>query len=297
MFRLLKKLRRRPAMVAFERHDIGQDSAFDYLALASRCDSQNSFNRLHIELENVCAPAELARLGDLEKAGRLPPAGRAWVHKLRKLSPDLFDNPRPFVRRAIGKNFFFYRCPDSNPAERGLLVAITGNAQRLLLPVSMFLQAVDPAKWDVLVVIKAKGTTYLDGLEGVASDFPGVIDYIVRTFNPSTYRRTIVFGASNGGFPAAWAAVLMNAERGICVCGVLPNPVPPAALPPADAGDRPDLCFVYGRDSVRDADPAFTLQALYGGRLLPVPDIAVHNVLEILLERQELNAFMDRILS
>jgi len=297
MIGFLKQWRKRSAPIALDRHNIAEGAAFDYLALASRCDSRNSFNRLHIELENVCAPPELARLGEMEKAGALPPEGRAWVHKLRKLSPQLFASPRPFVRQGIGRNFFLYRAPQSDPATRGLLIAITGNAQRLLLPVSMFLQAVDPAKWDVLVVIKKKGTTYLEGIDDVAPDFPGVVEYIRSTFHPAAYRRTVTFGVSNGGFPAAWAALLMNAERGICVCGVLPNPVPAGAMPRPETESRPDLCFVYGEDSTRDKDPAIALRQFHGGRLFAVPNVAVHNVLEILLERGALGAFMDNVLS
>jgi hypothetical protein len=209
MFRFLK--RKPPSPLVFDRSDIDRDGAFDYLALAALCDSRNSFNRLHIELENVCAPAEIAGLAELDRLGKLPPEGRTWLNKMRKLSPAMFYEPRPFLRHPVGKNFFLYRHPQSHPANRGLLVAITGNAQRLLLPVSLFLQAVDSARWDVLVVIKKKGTSYLDGMDGIAPDFPGVVRHIEAAFTPSAYRRTVTFGVSNGGFPSAWAALLMKA--------------------------------------------------------------------------------------
>jgi hypothetical protein len=293
MFRFLK--RKRPSPLALDRSEIDRNGTFDYLTLASLCDNRNSFNRLHIELENVCAPAEIAGLTLLDRQGKLPPEGRAWLQKVRKLSPGILDEPRSFLRHPIGKNFFLYKPPQSDPSGRGLLVAITGNAQRLLLPVSMFLQAVDPAHWDVLVVIKKKGTSYLDGFEGVAPDFPGVVRHIETTFVPAAYRRTITFGVSNGGFPSVWAALLMGVERGICVCGVLPNPVPASAGRPISA--PPDLVFVYGRESERDRGPAKDLNDFYGGALVALPDIAVHNVMEVLLARGELPAFMDRVLS
>jgi hypothetical protein len=293
MFRFLR--RKRPPSLVPNRSEIDRDGVFDYLALAALCDSRNSFNRLHIELENVCAPAEIAALAVLDGQGKLPPEGHAWLQKLRKLSPGMFDAPRSFLRHPIGRNFFLYEPPQSDPSDRGLLIAITGNARRLLLPVSMFLQAVDPARWDVLVVVKEKGASYLDGLDGVAPDFPGVVRHIETTFTPSAYRRTVTFGVSNGGFPSAWAALLMGAERGICVCGVLPNPVPPSAARPTSA--PVDLVFVYGRDSERDRGPAMDLNGYYGGTLLAVPDISVHNVLEVLLARRELSPFLDRLLA
>jgi hypothetical protein len=58
-----------------------------------------------------------------------------------------------------------------------------------------------------------------------------------------------------------------------------------------------DLCFVYGADCAQDHQSALALQDLFGGRLRPVPDIALHGVFGQLLKRGQFGEFLNEILA
>lgn len=297
MFQFLQRALRSLRSDTFDRFDPEGAGGFDYLKLASRCGTQNSFNRLHIELENVCTPVELASVASLARHRRFPQQGRNWLEKLHRWKPELFDAPHPYQRRAFGRWIFLYQDPRSEPRNKGLLIAFTGNARRLLMPISVFLQFVDPVQWDVLVLTKNEDSSFLEGLEEISGDFPGLIEHVERTFSPTQYRRVITLGTSSGGFPAIWAALLVDAKRGISVGGFPPDPVPSGAARNKAAARSPDLCYVYGGDFLHDYHSALVLQNLCGGRLLAVRDVGKHNVLGVLMKRGQLAEFLDQILS
>lgn len=299
MLRLLQQRWRRPESFDLDCFDIATGGSFDYLKLASRCTTENTFNRLHIELENICTPLELAEIVELAKTRRgFPRHGLRWLKRLRRLSPEAFEAPpRPYERRVLGRQIFLYGDPRFAPGGRGLLIGFTGGARRLLLPIPIILQFVDVATWDILLVSQVVGRSYLQGFEGISEDFPGLVAHIERLFGSEGYGRVVTFGTSAGGFFAVWAARLLGAERGISAVGILPSPLPPEVMQEKAPDRRPDLRFVYAREHQRDADSARAMQELYGGRLLPIPDVDTHAIFKILLRRNEFSAFMDEMLA
>jgi len=161
----------------------------------------------------------------------------------------------------------------------------------------VFLQYVDSNLWDVVVLKKCARNSYLLGVEGIASDFFGLVDYVGATVSAAHYRRVMTFGPSGGGFAAAWAAALMGANRGISVCGGVPNPPPSLASEDERPPRGVDLCFVFGADNARDHQSALALMGLFGGRLRPIPGIPNHGVLGRLMKRGQLGEFLDEMLA
>jgi hypothetical protein len=298
MARLLQRWRRRPEPFDIDCSDIAASGSVDYPKLASGCTTENTFNRLHIELENICTPRELAGIAELSRRWRFPKAGRRWLERLRRLSPEVFDTPpRPYERRALDRQIFFYGDPKFAPGGRGLLIGFTGGARRLLLPIPIILQFIDPAAWDVLLVSRKAGhRSYLQGFEGISEDFPGLVAHIERLFGSKGYAKTVTLGTSAGGFPAVWAARLLGALRGISACGSLPKRLPADAMREKAADRRPDLCFVYGAEYRPDADAARAMHELYGGRLFPIPDADTHAIFKILLRRNKYSGFIEEML-
>ena len=303
MFRNLQQVLRWRAPNAFKRSAQEHASSFDYAELASHCRTQNEFNRLHIELENVLTPLELADIAGQADIGAHPRPTHAWIEKIRKWTPQLFDTPQRYRRQKVSEHVILYQDPERPMRDKGLLLAFSGNARRLMVPVSVFLQFVDSCSWDVVVLRKDQRNSYLSGL-GASADFPGLVEYVQAAVGTKAYQRVITLGTSAGGFFAAWAAVLMDAYRGISAGGGLPSTLP--SLVQADKSlirTRPatpreaDLCFIYGRDHDRDHRSALLLLDLFGGRLLPIPDVQVHGVLGALLKRCELAAFMNEMLA
>jgi hypothetical protein len=297
MFHYLQKALRKRRPKEFIVYNIEPDSDFDYLKLASACRTQNAFNRLHIGLENICTPLEVAEIAKLASSSKSPEAIGSWLKKFRLWIPELFDAPQGYVRRTFSRHVILYQNPERAVCDKGLLVAFSGNARRLSMPVSVFLQFVDSRSWDVVVLKKCSRGSYLLGLEGVSNNFRGLVEYLQTALSSMQYRRVITLGTSAGGFAATWAAVLMGAERGISLSGCPPN-----ALPSPTIGDQPapngaDLCFVYGMDSAPDHQSALALLDLFGGRLRPVAGIDTHNVIGQLMKRGQFAEFIDEMLA
>lgn len=262
----------------------------DYLALAESFTSPNQFNRLHIDLSDILAPAEMARIADL--AG-LPRPGLAWIKRMRELSPELFLDPAPFTRQVIEDRIMFYEGHDRPLETSGLLVAFCGNARRLMMPVSVFLQLIDCRAWNVVVIRKDKGVSYFDGLPGTASDFPSLVRHLTTVCGAQRYRRVVSLGTSGGGSAAVLAATLAGAHRGISVGGSLPRA--PIDTTPIRPGTH-DLRFAFGAECDRDRASAISMMSVFGGRLHPVSQCETHNVLGTLLRRGEAAAFLHDLL-
>jgi hypothetical protein len=277
--------------------------SLDYAALSSRCRTKNEFRRLHIDLENTLAPTELREIKKFIDTQDADAPGHGWVGELQKLSPELFEVPQAYQRRSLTSRATLYQDPASDVAERGLLVAFSGDARRLMLPVCVFLQLIDSRRWDVLVLRKNGKTSFLRGLEGVSSSLPGLIRYVQRAVAATRYRRTITLGTSGGGSAAIMAALLMEADRGVSICGSalklrggiwLRHRIALGQRKAAAAGR--ELWYIYGSDCARDLQAARALLDRYGGELYPIPGADEHNVFRWLLERGQLAAFLDGII-
>jgi hypothetical protein len=274
--------------------DVQPESSFDYLELASRCRTQNEFNRLHIELENILTPLELAGIAKLAKVSERT---GSWLQNLQKWKPELFESPQGYERRSFSRQVTLYQNPKGDAHDKGLLVAFSGDARRLMMPVSVFLQFVDSRMWDVVVLKRGSRNSYLLGLDSISTDFHGLIEYLQTTFTPAQYRRVMTLGTSSGGLAAVWAAFLMGADRGISIAGGPPRPLPALTTGDRPAPDGVDLCYVYGMDCPRDHQAALSLLDIFGGRLRPVPDIDAHVVLSRLLKSGKLAEFLDEMLA
>jgi hypothetical protein len=301
MFHYLQQALRRlrpKEIILLGIEDIEPDGAFDYLKLASRCRTQNEFNRLHIGLENVLVPLELAYIAMLAKTSEIPEPSRLWLQRIgRKWTPEMFDTPQRYERRSFSRHVILYQNPERDVRNKGLLVAFSGNGRRMMMPISVFLQFLDSRLWDVVVLKKCARNSFLLGLEDVSTDFRGLVEFVETTVSSMQYRRVITLGTSSGGFAATWAAVLMDADRGISVCGRPPSQLPSLPMGYQEAPHGADLCFVYGGDCAQDHLSALALLDLFGGRLRPVPDIDRHGVLGELLKRGQLAEFLDEMLA
>jgi hypothetical protein len=287
----LQQVFRGQTPVDFFRYHLEHDKCIDYLKLASRCETVNMFNRLHIDLENICSPLEIV---EIQKAKHGEPT-REWLDHLLSWAPTLFETPQRYKRRAISWPMMLYEDPEQDVHEKSLLVAFADDTRRLMLPISVFLQYVDSRYWDV-VVLKRRLFSYLHGLDEVSTDFHGVIERVENAVSPTQYRRVITLGTSGGGFPALWAAMLMRASRGISICGCPPRSLSPS-LEVLRAPHDVDLCYVYGGAQDQDRRSALSLLALFGGRLCPVPDVDEHVLLYHLMMYHQLGEFLYEILS
>lgn len=270
----------------------------DFLEASARCETSNQFNRLHIDIENVAMPLDIAAIADLAASQDLPAPSRQWLDTLKTLSPRMFAAPQPFRRQDLHTGVTLYRDPAFAAADKDLLVAFGGHAGRLMLPIGVFLQEMDARLWDIVVLNKGAGGSYLNGMEGIGDDLAAIARFIETEIEPSRYRRVVLLGTSGGGYAAIAAAGPFNADRGVSICASAPAslPAPPSRNPGPAAAAGPVLVFLFGAENPNDRRSALALQAVFGGRLLPIAGVENHNVLHELLKQRRLAKILDTVL-
>jgi hypothetical protein len=152
MLELLQELRRKLHKVLSAKGE--RRSEMDFAALAANCRTQNEFNRFSITLENTLTPAEIASIDKLDLNSPTKERSKFWLDKLRNWQPDLFRSPQKYEREDLFPGAIFYEDPATPRGRKSLLLAFCGNAERLMIPVSVFLQILDSSLWNVLVVRK-----------------------------------------------------------------------------------------------------------------------------------------------
>lgn len=274
----------------------------DYLPLALRCRSKNEFNLLHIAFENILAPAEFTYFMDLVASQQLPKQTYDWLRKIAGLSPGLYDAPQHFQRTALAENVLLYRNPTASEGGKTLLIGFTGNARRLMMPIAIFLQCLDSRLWDVLLLRKGlEQSNYLEGVRGIANNFPELVEYVGKAASADKYCRVMTYGTSGGGFAAILAAVLLGATRGVSVCGAPPllDSCLEAQLAgrPTPAVEPPQLHYIYGADCETDRQSALALQNSFGGTLHPVAGVDDHYALKPMLKAGQFQTFLNELLA
>jgi hypothetical protein len=191
-----------------------------------------------------------------------------------------------------------------------LLIGFCGNANRLMLPIPVFLQFVPEDGYDVLILRDPSRTGYLRGVPGFGGDLVKVAEAIRANVHIGSYREVRCVGTSGGGATALYTGLLLDVRRAVSVGGrhrTLCKRVVEGdsefsgeefdflvqGLGPADT----ELFNIFGERCERDIEGARSLER-YLGRLQPirVPDLADHNVLAYLLQKGSLPNFFNRIL-
>jgi hypothetical protein len=255
-------------------------------------------------LENILTPWEMMRHAERAEAGNC----RLLAELLRATPTVTFlqgqQRLEPFARRELSEGATLYtgRGPASG---RSLMVGFCGKANRLMMPLPVFLQHLPAADWDVLVLKDARRTHFRRGVGGFAGNFPGLVGRVASL--GAGYGRCVALGTSMGGLPAARFALLAGVERGISIGGRPPNDVlrlqgrsaPLDAFDPLCAclpSQERNLLFAYAVGCANDAEPAEAYAGLTGGRDLPVDGHANHGLLHDLHLRGALQDFLDIVL-
>jgi hypothetical protein len=273
--------------------------AAEYHSSVRLCRTQNQFNRLHIELEVTATPGDLAEIASI---GDLPEPSRAWLRRLEESCSGIFSAPKMFSREVWCDSAAFYR---SHCADRGkhLLVGFCGNKRRPGLPLPYFLQSLPADRWDVVLLRKKPTSSYTSGLEGLADDLPGVLRHVRAAAAEDTYRGTVTFGTSGGGYAAVAAAILIEAARGISVGGSWPGEASATMVAVNRAlkqlpitARKPELLYVHGAGCEMDRSAADAMLRAHGGRNWPVEGVDGHAVLPALLKDGKLAQFLAELL-
>lgn len=277
----------------------GPELAARTLDAAGRTNSVNGLNRIHIDFEDIATPLETASLKASEST--LPELSRQWLARLTGFVPTLASAPQRYQRIDHQPGVVVFDDPSIRRRRKNCLIAFSGAAGRLMLPLPVFLQFLPSAEWTV-VKLATRKNYYLDGIAGFSDSLEETIDRVDALMKLRSYRKVVTIGTSSGGFAALAAAVRTGAFRGIALGAFVPK-VEGDALHvrlarlglPQKVKDQVDLRIVYAARAALDRDHARQLRKLVRGHLVPLEDLGQHNVLFSMLERGELAGFMARL--
>jgi hypothetical protein len=283
-----------------------------YIAEIVRCRTANLINQLHIALENMFAPVEVCALIDESRVRGtdLPPPAAHWLGRMDTLLRGGGQIVQPFVRRVINKSAAVYAAPGTEAERSGrtVVVAFTGDAHRLMMPISLLLQQCPADRYEMLMLSDFRRSLYLRGIDGLGSDFPETLERIRTLIPASSEGRVVTLGTSAGGLAAIWAAIELGLPRAVSVGGVTPDEIGERvqtqgmSTPGFDdairrsAGRLPEVLLVSGEQNDRDNRKALSMAGRLPATLISVPDCANHNVLHALWSRGELRPFLARLM-
>jgi hypothetical protein len=233
-----------------------------------------------------------------------------WVQRMNGLvALGGKPNPEPYVRTRLAREMAIYTGPGVR-ADKTLLILFAGNAQRVMLPLPVFIQHLDARQTDVVLLRDPQRAAYRHGLWGVASTLDDLAEALRTWTHAPEYRAVEVLGTSGGGLPAVMVALQLGATAVVSVGGNGPDDARWArhgGIPPrqrlrelrAGPGKGVKVTLAFGAQSPRDETAARELAELIDARCLPVsdPDRPVgHGALFPLAQRGRLADFLETAL-
>ena len=283
-----------------------------YLAQAMRCRTINEFNRLHITLENVLPPADIGEIirGVRARLSSMPEPVAHWFAMWESRFARVGGPLQRYVRRQVVPGMVAYAAPgsDDERSSRTLVVAFAGDANRLMMPIALFLQHCPSDRYEFALLFDGTGGFFLRGVEGLGTSLPQAIDGIAAHLRPSTYRRTMTFGCSGGGLAAVWSGIALGVDRVVSVGGVTPSMIFDRVrrerlgdetfekLLATHRGPLPEIVLTSGEHNERDRGKAVEMGAILPVKHVIVPGSADHNMLHDAWQLGTLQSLLDRVL-
>lgn len=236
-------------------------------------------------------------------------ARRQWAASIQAL----FEKsrtlvPEPYVRRRLHRYVTLFGCRDRPPLGRTLVVCFTGQAQRMMAPLPVFLQHFEAETADVALIVFPRPTGFRKGIEGISDSFETTLVRLARLLRFDEYERVVSIGASGGGLPAVIAAWRYGFGAALSFGGEHPDDPRwtdalghPFADLLAKVIDREPVptWLAFGGDAESDRAAAIALS-----KLMPARRIAItgngqpvgHNALFPLLVAGQLHRFLHDVL-
>jgi len=192
-------------------------------------------------------------------------------------------------------------------ARRTFVIAFTGIADRLMMPLATFLQHCPSDAHEFLVLFDRTRRLYLEGIAGLGDDLPASFDALRARIASPGYRRTVAIGTSGGGLAAVWAGVELGLHRAVSVGGPFPgdlvmneraHDIDTSGFDEAirrRAGRLPEVVYVAGEHASRDVWKGVAMKRHLPTTLLVIPGCDNHNTLHFLRRQGALETFLARM--
>lgn len=206
-----------------------------YNARIAEATSINEVNQMHIALANSLTPTEIVFLhgnlfsGAKHKAPTLRPgsrftlaqlqeAGRYWIDQHRAMLAEVGKPRIELYRRYELHDAVVLFSTDRKAPRRNLVVSLTGANQRLMMPISGYLQNFDGKTTDILYVRDSSRQGFRGGIPNLADDMAEIGPALTKLVDFGPYERKVSVGVSAGGIPALVVALRLGLDATL-VCG------------------------------------------------------------------------------
>lgn len=206
-----------------------------YNARMAEAMSLNEVSQMHIALANSLTPTEIVFLhgnlfaGGKHKAPKLRPgcrftlpqlqeAGRLWIDQHRAMLADIGKPRIELYRRYELHDAVVLFSADRKTPRQNLVISLTGANQRLMMPISGYLQNFDGKTTDILYVRDSSRQGFRGGIPNLADDMVEIGQALTRLVDLTPYQRKVSVGVSAGGIPGLVLALRLGLEATL-VCG------------------------------------------------------------------------------
>lgn len=193
---------------------LSEDIVKRYQETVGAFKSVNQVNKFQIDLGHALTPLEMYELLQFASNKDLPAASKDWLKALQ----GIFDRYRlplvPHTRVNIHEGVTLYKGRPQDGQERHLLVAFTGDARRLMVPIFVFLQECNMANLDVLLLADHSQRFYLDGIQGFAPSMDSLIKRIKSLYDRRGQTVSMIFLRNSMGTRTPPMRILVNSGSG-----------------------------------------------------------------------------------
>ena len=282
------------------------------LDMFQNCNSRADFLNKVNEYQNILAPNEFIKLYQ-EFNTILPDIAERQMARTVSMINSISKEYESFIRVPLSPNVNFFSSSQELTSKKKLLICFCGNANRLLVPIPVFLQCVPHRDFDVLVYSDPKRTCYVKGVPQFSKSLQDLMSDTKPYVNFEKYTAMISIGTSGGGSASVYFGILANVDKAISICGrhrsIAIKKPGNIELSKFDGYEfdrmikkyldksKTKITLVYGEKYPRDIEGALSLKKhLPISHEIIIKDLNDHNVFLYLLVQGKLKAFIQRLL-
>ena len=141
-----------------------------------------------------------------------------WIDQHRAVLAEIGKSRIELYRRYELHDAVVLFSADRKAPRRNLVISLTGANQRLMMPISTYLQNFDGKTTDILYVRDSSRQGYRGGIPGLADDMAEIGPALTGLIDAEAYARRVSIGVSAGGMPALVVALRLGLDATL-VCG------------------------------------------------------------------------------
>lgn len=148
-----------------------------------------------------------------------------WIKRIDGYFKQIKKNyPESFVKKRINRYTIHFTSKDQTikTKDKTLLVCFTGNAQRMMMPLAVFLQYFDSKTTDVICISRPREQGFTCGLPGYDQNFEGMLDRL-GSLPFKDYKLVVGLGVSGGSFATLMLSLKYSFDAAMAVGPVAPD--------------------------------------------------------------------------